>query len=1068
MKKRIAALLLALVMVLSLMPTAVFAEDHTNQVRVIVENTTFTEALEEWGTEPAWTETLVDEWVALSNDSTMMTCVVAALDKHNYTQSGAENNYISSINGLMAGDGGSASGWMGTLNDWFTNEGFGGFTVAKGTLEAGDEIRIMYTSNGYGADLGGSWDNNDKTVKALTFSAGKLDKDFDKDTHEYTLTVPADVTSVMVTPTASNKNFQVRTSVGETEYKRTAAVPVADGTVITVKCGDPKWPSLNNQSGGTGETVPAETYTITVKAEGETPVTPPADAQNVTFKGLHNAQLKDLKVYRVGDETTNLLKGLERLQDGYQYKYETKLSPGEYLVKGYDENDDFNGSLVLTVKEGENVFNLARFYEIYATNSDWVKDTDYTVSVKVKDAEGNDLKAEVGTATNWGNTRTSCLYLMGGTVTITLNPIGNKVEGYLPYEETVTTKVGDGAKSFSKKIPQALGVTVKAPVGSTVQLGTFSSYYIYNFVDVEKTVLTKGSDMAEYIFQWPETSAVSFVRVQHPEGVTYWSFDKWTDSQVITVTKEDLHIDDSSFTKDTVYRFEKNIYDKADVYLNINGQGYKNMDIGQSFELNVFRNWQAIESFMNAKIALPDVHYRVVDVNGNDSNVLAITPDANNSGLATVTAKQAGTAIVLVTYDAMTHMQGQTSNSANREFSAIWPECTGVFVVTVGADGTAIQTNALLERAGKASAIDAEHDILFYLGDKGASYSFKPEDGCKVTVARSTVGSAMSFNGFTTDGVSVAADGTVTVKGLTTGRHILKIEKNGVAAYQVVTARGVSYDLLDADGNKLADDAELKPGQKVKLQFHNLVSPQEKLPGAYNFNFSLNYQDKNGAEYKSNPGGGAGVYDFSGNPVRQLIEITIPENWEGATYELMGTIKIGGFGTAIPGAHRAYSYTLGKDPNFTAPQASAYVAQLPALTLKLVGYNEIQAPVDEVEDLIEAIGTVSKDSGNALKAARAAYNALTDAQKALVPADVLKKLTDAEAAYAALVNANTGNGGTGGFGNKNNGTKTDGKTDGKTVKSGNTGDAGIALYVGMSLLAAMGGAVVIGRKKRAN
>ena len=1075
MKKRIAALLLALVMAFSLIPATVFAEeDHANQVHVIVENTTFTKALE-GGENPAWTGTLVDEWVALSNDSTVMTCVVAALDNHGYTQSGAENNYISSINGLAAGDGGSASGWMGTLNDWFTNEGFGGFTVAKRTLEAGDEIRIMYTSNGYGVDLGGSWANNDKTVKALTFSAGTLDKDFDKDTHEYTLTVPADVTSVMVTPTASNKNFQVRTSVDGTEYKRTAAVPVADGKQIVVKCGDPEWPSMNNQADGTGATVPAETYTITVKAEGETPVTPPADAQNVTFKGLHDAQLKDLKVYRVGDETTNLLKGLERIADGYKYKYETKLSPGEYLVKGYDENNDFNGSLVLTVKEGENVFNLARFYEIYATNSDWVKDTDYTISVKVKNAEGNDLKAEVGTATNWGNPSTSCLYMPGGAVTITLTPIGNKAEGYLPYEETVITKADDSGKSFSKKIPQALGVTVKAPVGSTVQLGTFSSYYIYNFVDVEKTVLTKGSDMAEYIFQWPETSASSFVRVQHPDGVTYWTFGSWTNNQTITVTKEDLHIGDSSFTKDTVYRFEKNIYDKADVYLNINGQGYKNMDIGQSFELNVFRNWQAIEGFRNGQIALPDVHYRVVDVNGNDSNVLAITPDVNNSGLATVTAKQAGTAIVLVTYDAMTHMQGQTSNSGNREFSAIWPECTGVFVVTVGADGTAIQTNALLERAGKASAIDAEHDILFYLGDKGASYSFKPEDGCTVTVARSTVGSAMSFNGFTADGVSVAADGTVTVKGLTTGRHILKIEKNGVANYQVVTARGVSYDLLDADGNKLADDAELKPGQKVKLQFHNLVSPQEKMAGAYNFNFSLYYQDKNGAEYKSNPGGGFGVYDFSGNPARQLIEITIPENWEGVTYELTGAIKIGGWGTANPGVHRAYSYTLGKDPNITAPQASAYAAQLPALTLKLVGYNEIQAPVDKVEDMIDAIGAVSKDSGKALAAARAAYNALNDEQKALVPEEVLKALEKAEADYAKLLNDSKYEPNPLKPGNNSSAknpyqkdNKTDTKADSKDVKSGNTGDAGIALYVGMGLLAAMGGAVVIGRKKKAN
>lgn len=40
-----------------------------------------------------------------------------------------------------------------------------------------------------------------------------------------------------------------------------------------------------------------------------------------------------------------------------------------------------------------------------------------------------------------------------------------------------------------------------------------------------------------------------------------------------------------------------------------------------------------------------------------------------------------------------------------------------------------------------------------------------------------------------------------------TGRHIIKVEKNGVASYQVVTARGISYDLYDEDGNQLAADA---------------------------------------------------------------------------------------------------------------------------------------------------------------------------------------------------------------------------------------------------------------------
>ena len=75
--------------------------------------------------------------------------------------------------------------------------------------------------------------------------------------------------SVLVTPTASNKNYQVRTYVGETEYKRTAMVPTVDGTTITVKCGDPSWPNMNNDN------EPAQVYTVNVKVKSDDkPVTP--------------------------------------------------------------------------------------------------------------------------------------------------------------------------------------------------------------------------------------------------------------------------------------------------------------------------------------------------------------------------------------------------------------------------------------------------------------------------------------------------------------------------------------------------------------------------------------------------------------------------------------------------------------------------------------------------------------------------------------------------------------------------------------------------------------------------
>lgn len=282
LSRRILAMLLSIVVILGTLPMTVTANElmpnnevsSENQVRVIVENSTYTKS------EGApWDGVLVDKWVSINDDSTMMTSVVAALDAAGYTQKGAENNYIEEVNGLAAFDGGGMSGWMGTLNDWFCDEGFGGFTVANGKLQSGDEIHIQYTKN-YGTDLGGSWGDNTKTLKALSVNTGVLSPDFSSDVKAYTLTVPQGTTGLIVTPTATNKNFQVRASVDGTEYKRSAQIPVADGTVINVKCGDPAWPTMNGAAN-----IPAEVYTVTVSEQGNH--NPQLTQDNVEVKTIH-------------------------------------------------------------------------------------------------------------------------------------------------------------------------------------------------------------------------------------------------------------------------------------------------------------------------------------------------------------------------------------------------------------------------------------------------------------------------------------------------------------------------------------------------------------------------------------------------------------------------------------------------------------------------------------------------------------------------------------------------------------------------------------------------------------
>ena len=234
--------------------------DAVGTVHVIVENTTFPK--DKWGGKTYWDGILVNTDVEITAKSTMMSCVVDALKKFGYEQKGAENNYISEINGLAEFDGGSSSGWMGTLNDWFNNEGFGNFTVASGALGDGDEIRIMYTTKGYGEDLGGSWANSDTTLKDLSISGGTLTPSFTSgisgNSYDYTLLISGKTANIKVTPTAANKNFltkiflneKVTSNVqGSSFYKRTQYIPVTAGDTIYVGCGERRWPSMNNQAG---------------------------------------------------------------------------------------------------------------------------------------------------------------------------------------------------------------------------------------------------------------------------------------------------------------------------------------------------------------------------------------------------------------------------------------------------------------------------------------------------------------------------------------------------------------------------------------------------------------------------------------------------------------------------------------------------------------------------------------------------------------------------------------------------------------------------------------------------
>ena len=99
-----------------------------------------------------------------------------------------------------------------------------------------------------------------------------------------------------------------------------------------------------------------------------------------------------------------------------------------------------------------------------------------------------------------------------------------------------------------------------------------------------------------------------------------------------------------------------------------------------------------------------------------------------------------------------------------------------------------------------------------------------------------------------------------------------------------------------------------------------------------------------------------------------------------------------------------------------------------------------------------------------------AYWYCGDCGKYYSDAEATKEITKADIVIPRKTHSsNSGSTGTGsGSGNTNSGSTGSGADIKKGVQSSKTGDAGIALYAAMSLLSLTGGAVVLGRKRKAD
>lgn len=626
--------------------------------------------------------------------------------------------------------------------------------------------------------------------------------------------------------------------------------------------------------------------------------------------------------------------------------YTFEVDQGTYILTAYAKNSDtINGTIEINVPESdeEQAYTVLT-NTIYATNKNWFFGEDYTLNVKVCTREGDDVAITIGNSTTEG--RKTFLAFNGNSYYADFIPsAAHQQEGYMTLYKSATLT---GGVTASGAIPLGADYAITLPADAELFLGIKGAHFT-PFREVEPTSTEiKGS-----------VKTVTY-RLADAQIYTYrtWQEGGLTQAGYFTMSLDEAKRPQLSFTAADYKAFSPKTvkhdvqwnggYETGDIFININEQGHLklNQTTLASFDFHAMRTWQLTDNSTNNYFIEPDYHYTVIAPDGKPSDdVIRITPYANDAPWAKIEAIGAGTAIVLVTYDAigLNFYSGLNKSTylGGEYWSAIWPENTGVFVVTVDQDESDATANMLINEdynsATKKNAgkyVDAEHDVFYYLDtEEGYTYTFTPTGVRKVEMAYPTIGEQMAtYTGFAETGVTKNMDGSWSLL-LKEGRQIVRLtDASGRSTYQVLTAKPCHREIINASrpGSLI-----FQPGDKVTVQYSGMRHPANKLAGIYNMSAYVTY---NGIPNGSSLILGSGQYTFGSAASAQAVTIDIPADYdiaaEGDIVMDKGVIQVNGYGDPI-GNHRLISHTAGRSANFTAIAHKTYFGAIPSVEIPI-------------------------------------------------------------------------------------------------------------------------------------
>ena len=661
------------------------------------------------------------------------------------------------------------------------------------------------------------------------------------------------------------------------------------------------------------------------------------------------------------------------------YKYTFDAPEGDYQIIGYNSSGKENGKMEISIWEGEtNQFTILTGYieaeNKNSSNKYWtISAKDYTIEMTMKNGDGDEVVSELYNTA--GEARSTFLTMAGYIMDVTLIPSeAHKKEGFVdtpfPTRNVTTTY---GSYTFWKNITQILPYEVTVPADAEFLLG-------YKAINTEFQNMEKIEPAAE------ETNdGIKVVKYQLEVNKTYqyrtWKSGGLTQAGYFTMGATASSCPKLDFTEENYAAYDPHQvnhdvmsnsgYEVGDIFVNINPQGHLMMNVGETFDAHAMRSTQLLPkapystSYYSAE---PDFHYTVITPDGQLSNgVIEIEEEIGNPW-AKIKAVGNGTAIVLVTYDAVEvnyyEDAKKTAFAGGNYWGAIWPENTAAYVVTVGQTPSTVISNMKAggdyNTAGRKLAgtgVDAEHDVFYYLDtEEGYPYVFTPENASKVEIAYPEIGqNSATYKGFGPEGVTANEDNSFTVM-LKEGRQIVKLtDADGNSTYQVLTARKVHREIIN---NARPESKIFQPGDVVTVQYSGLSHPANRLGTVYKYTMS-------GTVYKKQPSGltaktsytsSTEISSFASLTKPQAVTIEIPSTLsltEEKEYSFSdGMLEVKSSGMPA-GAHRFMTPENGPSSDYKSATTSVFLGSLPDFTITVSPYKtfdiKLNSDVDGVD-----------------------------------------------------------------------------------------------------------------------